>query len=78
MQHWYEYSAYFAHGALIALHREWFHAHARRFLLPLSVVALALFFVAGDRNRLHRRDQAQGDSEVMEPVHHQVFHTVPL
>ena len=44
MQHWYEYSAYFAHGALIALHREWFHAHARRFLLPLSVVALALFF----------------------------------
>ena len=47
MQHWHEYSAYFAQGALMALHREWFHAHARRCLLALLAVALVLFFGLG-------------------------------
>ena len=47
MQHWYEYSAYFAQGALIALHREQFHAHARRLLMALLPVALVLFFGLG-------------------------------
>lgn len=47
MQHWHEYSAYFAQGALIALHRERFHAHARRYLMVLLVVALVLFFGLG-------------------------------
>jgi peptidoglycan/LPS O-acetylase OafA/YrhL len=44
MQHWYEYSAYFAHGALIALHQAKFHAWARRYLMALLVVAAILFF----------------------------------
>jgi peptidoglycan/LPS O-acetylase OafA/YrhL len=45
MRHWYEYSAYFAHGALIALHQARFHAHARRYLLLLTAVAVPLFIL---------------------------------
>lgn len=44
MRHWQEYSAYFAHGALIALHRDHLHAHARRYLLLLLVASAVLFF----------------------------------
>ena len=44
MRHWHEYSAHFAHGALLALHRERFHAHARGYLLTLLGLSAALFF----------------------------------
>lgn len=47
MQHWYEYSAYFAHGALIGLHHDWFRAHARRVLPALLALAAVLFFGFG-------------------------------
>jgi len=47
MQHWHEYSAYFAHGALIAVHHSRFHAHARVYLLALLAVAAVLFFGLG-------------------------------
>ncbi|MFT4193374.1 acyltransferase family protein [Ottowia sp.] len=50
MHHWYEYSAYFAHGALIALHRDSFHAHARRWVLALLPVAAVLFLALGLRH----------------------------
>lgn len=47
MHHWFEYPAYFAFGALIALCRHEFQRRAHRIVLALVPLAAALFFGAG-------------------------------
>ncbi|MDA8522452.1 acyltransferase family protein [Acidovorax sp. NCPPB 4044] len=44
MRHWFEYSAYFTCGALIALHRDAFLARAPQLLCMLAPVGVLLFF----------------------------------
>ncbi|ABM34602.1 acyltransferase 3 [Paracidovorax citrulli AAC00-1] len=44
MRHWFEYPAYFAYGALIAVFRKEFHACPGRLLLVLAPLAAFLFF----------------------------------
>jgi peptidoglycan/LPS O-acetylase OafA/YrhL len=44
MRHWFEYSAYFTYGALIAVFHKEFHAYAGRLLLLLTPLAAGLFF----------------------------------
>ena len=46
MRHWFEYPAYFAVGALIALFRDVFLAHGRTVVLALMPLAAMLFFGA--------------------------------
>ena len=44
IRHWYEYPAYFAAGALIALHNDWFRQHSGKLLLIALPVLLGLYF----------------------------------
>ncbi len=44
MMHWYEYPAYFACGALLALHRERFLAHGSAIVFGLVPIALFFWF----------------------------------
>lgn len=46
MYHWFEYPAYFACGALIALYRRWFLAHGRLVVLLALPIFAWLFFKA--------------------------------
>ncbi len=45
IRHWIEYPAFFAAGALVALHKGWFDRHAGKLLLVATPVLVATYFL---------------------------------
>lgn len=45
IHHWIEYPAFFAAGALIALHKEWFAKHSKNILLVATPLLVATYFL---------------------------------
>ena len=45
IRHWIEYPAFFAAGAFIALHKDWFDRHAGKLLLVATPVLVATYFL---------------------------------
>ncbi|AEF87703.1 acyltransferase 3 [Delftia sp. Cs1-4] len=45
INHWVEYPAFFASGALIALHQEWFRLHGGKLLFYITPLLAAIYFL---------------------------------